>query len=41
MEVVTATLSDVFKHDDNQNVTMDETDVRILATSHIMYKVGE
>ena len=41
MEVVTATLLEVTKHNDNQSVAMDDTDVRILATSHIMYKIGE
>ena len=41
MEVATTTLSDVTKHGVNQSVAMDETDVRILATSHIMYRVGE
>ena len=29
------------RYDNNQNVTMEETDVTILATSYFMYKIGE
>ena len=41
MEIATTTWSDVTKHENNQSVAMDDTDVRILATSHMMYKIGE
>ena len=41
MEIATTTWSDVINHENNQSVAMDDTDVRILATSHMMYKIGE
>ena len=41
MEELTTTAIDVAKHDGNQSVVVMETDVTILATSHIMFKIGE
>ena len=29
------------RYDNNQNVTIDETDVTIMATSYVMYKIGK
>ena len=29
------------RYDNNQNITIEETDVTIMATSYFMYKIGE
>ena len=41
MEELTTTANDVAKRDDNQSVVVMETDVTILAMSHIMFKIGK
>ena len=41
MEELTTPAFDVAKSDSNQSVVVMKTDVRILATSHIMFKIGE
>ena len=38
---MTTTESEFNRYDNNQNVTMEETDVTIMATSYVMYKIGE
>ena len=41
MDELTTPVFDVTKHDGNQSVAEVDPDVTILATSHIMFKIGK